>query len=151
MGIVVLKMYAGHPIYRWVSFFIRFGEMLHYITCSAVDALQWMGAVRMRVQTADKNITIIHTTPEHQLTSWDLVGNKSIIKIFLHSNFRQTYDSMIHNYLDLFLTNMQLFTPQDINWWTGEVWITVMFLSAVWTLILTAPIHCRASIGEQVM
>ncbi len=23
----------------------------------------WMGAVRMRVQTADKNITIIHTTP----------------------------------------------------------------------------------------
>ncbi len=32
-------------------------------------ALQWMGAVRMRVQTADKNITIIHTTPVHQLTS----------------------------------------------------------------------------------
>ncbi len=24
-------------------------------------------------------------------------------------------------------------------------------LSAVWTLILTAPIHCRGSIGEQVM
>ncbi len=24
-------------------------------------------------------------------------------------------------------------------------------LSAVWTLILTAPIHCRASTGEQVM
>uniref|UniRef100_A0A673JW67 Uncharacterized protein n=1 Tax=Sinocyclocheilus rhinocerous TaxID=307959 RepID=A0A673JW67_9TELE len=31
------------------------------------------------------------------------------------------------------------------------VWITVMFLSAVWTLILTAPIHCRGSIGEEVM
>ncbi len=29
--------------------------------------------------------------------------------------------------------------------------IIVMFLSAVWTLILTAPIHCRASIAEQVM
>ncbi len=27
-----------------------------------MDPLQWMGAVRMRVQTADKNITIIHTT-----------------------------------------------------------------------------------------
>ncbi len=26
-----------------------------------------------------------------------------------------------------------------------------MFLSAVWTLILTAPIHCRGSIDEQVM
>ncbi len=29
--------------------------------------------------------------------------------------------------------------------------IIVMFLSAVWTLILMAPIHCRRSIGEQVM
>uniref|UniRef100_A0A8C1NUW9 Syntaxin-binding protein 1 n=1 Tax=Cyprinus carpio TaxID=7962 RepID=A0A8C1NUW9_CYPCA len=27
----------------------------------------------------------------------------------------------------------------------------IVFLSAVWTLILTAPIHCRRSIGEQVM
>ncbi len=33
-----------------------------------MDPLQWMGAVRMRVQTADKNITIIHTTAVHQLT-----------------------------------------------------------------------------------
>ncbi len=31
------------------------------------------------------------------------------------------------------------------------LWIIVMFLSAVWTLILTAPIHCRGSFGEQVM
>ncbi len=31
------------------------------------------------------------------------------------------------------------------------LWIIVMFLSAVWTLILTAPIHCTGSIGEQVM
>ncbi len=52
--------------------------------------------------------------------------------------------------MDLF----QLLSSQDVNWWTGVVWITcglLMFLSAVWTLILTAPIHCRASIGEQVM
>ncbi len=28
-----------------------------------------MGAVRMRVQIADKNITIIHTTPIYQLTT----------------------------------------------------------------------------------
>ncbi len=33
----------------------------------------------------------------------------------------------------------------------GVVWIIVMFLSVVWTLILTAPIHCRASIAEQVI
>ncbi len=37
--------------------------------------------------------------------------------------------------------------------WSGVdyLWIIVMFSSAVWTLILTAPIHCRGSIGEQVM
>ncbi len=37
--------------------------------------------------------------------------------------------------------------------WSGVdyLWIIVMFLSAVWTLILTAPIHCRASIDETVM
>ncbi len=38
-------------------------------------------------------------------------------------------------------------------YWSGVdyLWIIVMFLSAVWTLILTAPIHCRWSIAEQVM
>ncbi len=52
--------------------------------------------------------------------------------------------------LDLFLTNVQLFALQDINWHTGVVvWIIVVFLSAVWTLILTAPIHCSGSIGKQ--
>ncbi len=30
------------------------------------------------------------------------------------------------------------------------MWIIVIFLSAVWTLVLTAPIHCRGSIAEQV-
>ncbi len=40
-----------------------------------------------------------------------------------------------HHILDLmmylFITNMQLFTSQDIHWWTEDVWIIVMFLSAV--------------------
>ncbi len=57
--------------------------------------------------------------------------------------------------MDLFLTNMQRLSSQDINWWTEVVWITCGLLwccdgSAVWTLILTAPIQCRGSIGEQV-
>ncbi len=34
--------------------------------------------------------------------------------------------------------------------WCGLL-VDYVFLSAVWTLILTAPIHCRASIAEQVM
>ncbi len=52
---------SGHWLYRWVCFFIRTDLEKLSITCSAKDSLQWMGAVRMRVQTADKNITIIHT------------------------------------------------------------------------------------------
>ncbi len=52
----------------------------------AVDALQWMGAVRLRVQTADKNITIIHTTPVHPLTSGeDKSWNKYIKMLFFKS------------------------------------------------------------------
>ncbi len=31
------------------------------------------------------------------------------------------------------------------------LWIIVMFLSAVGTLILTAPIHCRGFTGKQVI
>ncbi len=51
----------------------------------------------------------------------------------------------------LIILAMQLLSSPDVNWWTGVVWIIVMFLSAVWTLILTAPIHCRASIAETLM
>ncbi len=43
---------------------------------------------------------------------------------------------------------LKMLTDVDIML-TGVVWIIVMFLSAVWTLILTAPIHCRASICEK--
>ncbi len=87
-----------------------------------------MGAVRMRVQTADKNLTIIHTTI---FVFWPeaMVSNSALM-------------------MDLYHVNT---SSQDVNWWTGAVWIIVMFLSAVWTLILTAPIHCRASIAEQVI
>ncbi len=67
-----------------------------------MDHLQWMGAVRMRVQTADKNIVIIHTTPVHQLTSCEtkscvLVRNKSIIKMFLTSKPLLLAKMRVHN------------------------------------------------------
>ncbi len=71
----------------------------------SMDALQWMGAVRMRVNECSavngcrqnesliKNITIIHTTPVHQLASGEdkscvFVRNKSIIKSFLLQKHR---------------------------------------------------------------
>ncbi len=99
-----MKMYSpsGHPRCRWMCFFFRFWEMCHCITCLPMNPLQWMGAVRMRVQTADKNITIIHTTPVHQLTSGEkkscvFIKNKYIIKIFLTLRFWSKYKSIIHN------------------------------------------------------
>ncbi len=42
-------------------------------------------------------------------------------------------------HLDVFVSYKDAaFPSQDVNWWTGVMWIIVMFLSAVWTLILTA-------------
>ncbi len=94
---------SDHPRCRWVSSSQIWWNLAFSVTCSPVDPLQWMGAVRMRVQTADKNITIIHTTPVHQLMSCEekscvFVRNKSI-KTFLNSNccFWLKYKSIIHN------------------------------------------------------
>ncbi len=60
---------------------------MYYIISLPVGPLQWMGAVRMGVQTADKNIIAIHTTSS---TSIDIckvkrcvfVRNKFINKAF---------------------------------------------------------------------
>ncbi len=76
-GIVenLLKLYSLQAIQDVMSLFVhhnRFGEIKHYINCSLMDPLQWMGAVRMGVQTYNKNITIIHTTPVHHLTLWSV-------------------------------------------------------------------------------
>ncbi len=94
---------SGHPRYRWVWLFIRTNcAKLLFITCSPMDPLQWMGAVRMRVQTADNNITSNphHSSPVHQLTSCEVksyvfVRNKSIIKVFFNSKVQKSRLSII--------------------------------------------------------
>ncbi len=56
------------------------------------------------------------------------------------------------SWLSFFLQKSFYLSHQLLDWSSVDyLWINVMFLSAVWTLILTAPIHCRASIAEQVM
>ncbi len=52
-----MNLPSSHQRYILVCFLLwnRFGEMYCYITCSPTDPLQWMGAVRMRVQITDKN------------------------------------------------------------------------------------------------
>ncbi len=37
---------------------------------------------------------------------------------------------------------MQVFTSEDINWWTGVVWIILIFLSAVWISVVTYQHFC---------
>ncbi len=58
--------------------------------------------------------------------------------------------------MDLFLKNTQLSLHTaliDGMEWSGVdyLWISVMFLSAVWTFIMTVPIHWRGSIAAHVM
>ncbi len=57
---------------EFVSSYEQIWRNLHYVTCSTMDPLQWMGAVRTRVQTTDKNVTIIHTTPVYLWMSWEV-------------------------------------------------------------------------------
>ncbi len=78
----------------------------------------------------------------------DFTGGSVIILVFWVINTLTT---------DLFLTNMQLFSSQDINWWTGVVWITCVLLwcfyhlfgLSFWRHPFTAgvTIHCWASDG----
>ncbi len=69
-----------------------------------------MGAVRMRVQTAEKN----------RLKRLFLMEEKVLFQIMARS------DGLKLNVLmpNLFLKNIQLFTSEDVNRWTGVVWIT---------------------------
>ncbi len=63
------------------------------------------------------------------------------MNLFLHQIWR---NAALHH-------NNPHHSRPSINSGVDYLWIIVMFLSAVWTLILTAPIHCRGSICEQVM
>ncbi len=47
----------------------------------------------------------------------------------------------IYIYIYIYIYNIQLFTLKCVHWWAGVMWIIVMFLSAFYTLILTAPIY----------
>jgi len=65
-------------------------------------------------------------------------------------------ETMVFKFNDGFVSSKLtafLFTTHYLMNWSNVhyLWIIVMFLSAIWTLILTAPIHCRGSIYEQVV
>ncbi len=185
---------------RWVSFFSK--KKTCDVTCLAMDALQWMGAVRMRDQTADqilwskKMCTFFKLLLLAKIPIYNNVSFSEKVPPFcpLTTMFTYMFRTVVECLLDLFIflswfrqdeffteeSNMThfsrkqhfevtnvlmiwfcLFRTQSVSLLKMliDVWIScmdylrmiVMFLSAVWTLILTAPIHRRASIGELVM
>ncbi len=86
-----------------------------------------------------------------QICGWILMWKTTADALF---HWRKSYYGLWTHILVkniLMMDLLQLLSSPDVNWWTGVVWIIVMFLPAVWTLILTAPIHCRASIAETLM
>ncbi len=157
-----------------------------------MDPLQWIGAVRMRVQTADKNIMIFYKkfTWLLPINSYFVKSCKfvmiltssccksSIYKIAFYSGnvilsesgekcskikhrMKHYYglwghilarsDSLKLNWLDGFVCTKTLLLHKMLIDGLESCGLLVMFLSAVWALILMAPIHRRGSNGEHVV
>ncbi len=160
-----LKCQFLHQIWRNMSVFQQ------WMLCSEWVPSEWE---------SDKNITIIHTTPVHQLMSGEAKSWNKSIKTFstpmwVHNNtssseqvhlllshikvqpcislelfwlvngawsvqislliqtihffhWRMQYYELWTLKTSWFLTNTYL-SSQDVNWWTGVVWIIVMLLS----------------------
>ncbi len=101
----------------------RFGENCHYITCSLMDLVLWMGAVRMRVQTSDKNITVIHTTQIHQLISCKVkscVFARNIHQDAVTVNIASCQNTTIHN--NLFHRNSTFLEIGSETWMKNRYW-----------------------------
>ncbi len=51
-------------------------------------------------------------------------GERNLLLEVLYFDQKQQFEVKNLLILNLFLTNTQILTLQDINWWTGVVWIT---------------------------
>ncbi len=146
---------SGHPRCRWVCFFIRTDLEKFNITLKCY--LVWIRREICTDQTPFKR----KNRPK-QICGWifDVRGQQGMY-FFTRGSIIMDY-GLVSDALKLkphddgFVSYKHAafgFTRCYLMDWSGVdyLWIIVMFLSAVWTLILTAPIHCRASIGEQIM
>ncbi len=83
--------------------------MEHHITCSSMDPLQWMGAVKIRVPTAKKKKN--STSNQHNSSpSLNILWSKK-----LHVCKKRKYIIMAF-YLNNTIVHNN--TSQDINWWS---------------------------------
>uniref|UniRef100_A0A672M614 Piezo-type mechanosensitive ion channel component 2-like n=1 Tax=Sinocyclocheilus grahami TaxID=75366 RepID=A0A672M614_SINGR len=122
----------------------------HCITCSPLEG---MGAVRMRVQTADKNITVIHSTPVHQFTSGeDTSCNTSIKKhvSIIHNN--SSSSEKVHL---LFCLNAKHSAAADITSSLSEDQVPEAFLVMVLiqfgTMVVDRALYLRKTVMGKVI
>ncbi len=132
-------------------FWLKYESIIHN-SASSSEKVFWS-------ESGDKSAQIKHRLQDKtvqnsskQICGWILMWETTGDGLF---HWRKCYyglwtRNLVKNILMVDLL-FPLLSSQDVDWWTGVVWIIVMFLSAVWTLILTAPIHCRAFIAEQAM
>ncbi len=102
-------------LHHWKPPFGTFVFNLYFITCSPTDALQWKGAVRMRVQTADKNIS---------QTSYILQTHS----FSLHKTLTDGLEwcGLLVDYWDVFISCLDSHSDgthslQRIHWWASDV------------------------------
>ncbi len=112
-----MKIYSplGHPRCRWVCFFI--GTDLEKFSILS-SQMEWMGAVRIREQTADKNITIriknVFLTNMQLFTSHDINLWTGVV-----------FFCLLVDYCDVFICldshSDGTHSLQRIHWWTSDV------------------------------
>ncbi len=101
-----------------------------------MNALQWMGAVRLRVQTDGKSASAVVYHIKIQFRAV-LSCKRCLIWADFCPDSDQNTSSLEEEILwtriwvinILMLDLFQLLSSPDVNWWTGVVWIIVMFLS----------------------
>ncbi len=54
----------------------------------------------------------------------DFFTGGSVIRDYGYFSRKQRFEVKNILMIDLFLTNIQLLSSQDVNWWTGVMWIT---------------------------
>ncbi len=95
--------------------------------------LQWMGAVRMRVHTADKNIKIIHMLWKHGESNIIDIGSYTLLNDSFNVAFHFTrltdgleLSKLLVDYCDVFISCLDSHSDgthlqQRIHWWTSDV------------------------------
>ncbi len=85
----LLKILTLRPSKMKICLFLHCNSVfsnlaLHLGICSLMDPLQWMGAVRMRVQTADKKH---HNNRDDSCASCEVKGTQSLQRIHWWTNY----------------------------------------------------------------